>query len=113
MSKTIKFLVDDIRDIEADVIARNIIGARTVYQTNDITGWTLFLDHDLGIPESGLDVIREMITLNNVPEQVVIVSSNPVGRDNIGNALMDYGYIRKSPYEFCRDRLTSIHLENL
>ena len=110
---TVKFLIDDIRDIGVDVIARNIIGARTVYQNNDITGWTLFLDHDLGIPESGLDVIREMIALNNVPERVIIVSSNPVGRDNIGHALTDIGYIRKSPHEFYREPTGDVQLVNL
>lgn len=113
MKQPIKFLIDDVRDIEVDIIARNIVGARIVYQHSDITSWTLFLDHDLGIPESGLDVIREMIALDNVPSIIIIVSSNPVGRDNIGNALTDYGYIRKSPYEFYREVSGNVEVGNL
>lgn len=100
-TKTI--LVDDIRDIDADVICRNFAAAKIIFDLISLTEWSLLLDHDLGESKSGYDLINHLIDTKNIPKRVFIVSSNPVGRDNIGRAIMDTGEYRKlSPMEFVR-----------
>jgi hypothetical protein len=51
-------------------------------------------DHDLGAAESGYDILvwaLENGYLNGVP-RIQLVTANPVGRSNMGNALKNAGY---------------------
>ena len=100
-------LVDDVRDTDADIICRTYVGAKVVADNVHLNDWRLLLDHDLGPGKSGYDFINYLIVNGNQPKSVLIVSSNPVGRDNIGRALEADGYKRKSPHEFFRRKYES------
>lgn len=96
-------LIDDIRDLPADLICRNYYAAELMLKSIWVADWEMLLDHDLGEEQTGYDVIKYAISVNNLPKRVFIVSSNPVGRDNIGHALMaTKEYRKKSPMEFIR-----------
>lgn len=79
-------LIDDMREIQADVVARNYatgIKALELMGPFDI----LLLDHDLGSEEPketgyGIMCFLEENT-EYLPKEIIIVSSNPVGRENI------------------------------
>lgn len=93
---TIKtLLIDDMRNIDVDVIARN---GKAGLQILDLMGGieTLYLDHDLGDGISGYRVACRALELGNMPSTVVLVTSNPVGRDNIIAALKQFGYTNKA-----------------
>ncbi len=102
MSTLKSLLVDDIRDLHADIIARTYKGAEIIADTIFLYDCKILLDHDLGPGKTGYDFINYLIEISNMPAEVFIVSSNPVGRDNIGRALVTEGYIRKSPHNFLR-----------
>lgn len=86
-----KVLIDDVRDMDVDVIIRNPHKISLLENTDiDI----LYLDHDLGVNSfSGYEVIITLIEGFYIyPNTVILVTSNPVGRDRIGNYLLDNGY---------------------
>ena len=91
-----KLLIDDIRDIEGvDYIARNGKAGLTIL---DLIGGikTLYLDHDLGPNSiSGYSVAMKALEQDMMPPKVILVTSNPVGRDNIIAALKQFGYTNK------------------
>jgi hypothetical protein len=92
-------LIDDIRDLNCDVIARNpVIGKELLAMRQ----WKcLCIDHDLGTKETGYDIMKWAVKHNVVPEKVQIVSSNPVGKENIGRLLKDNGYTSIDNVNFC------------
>lgn len=101
--KHLVIAVDDMRDLKADILCRTYKGASELANAMCFKDMELLLDHDLGESKTGYDFIKELLLTKNLPWQVFIVSSNPVGRDNIGGALMvDDLYIRKSPHQFVR-----------
>lgn len=93
-------LIDDFRDVPCDAIARTgEIGVELL----TMNCWDMLcIDHDLGAGISGYAVIVQMLERDDIrkPERVQIVSSNPVGRENIANALIAHGYTRKNPVDF-------------
>jgi hypothetical protein len=94
-------LIDDMREIEADVIARTFeAGIKALKLLGPFE--TLYLDHDLGEvdetsgSESWVTVDGQKLPMNGygimcfleanphlLPEKITIVSSNPVGRKNM------------------------------
>ena len=84
-------LIDDLRDIDVDVIARN--GKAGLVILDLIRVDVLYLDHDLG-PDSisGYTVAMKALDLDIMPPTVILVTSNPVGRDNIIAGLKQFGY---------------------
>lgn len=94
-------LIDDIRDIKSDVIARTFeAGIHALKNEGPFT--TLYLDHDLGEvdPRTGDEcwttVDGQQLPMNGygimcfleanqhyLPKAIRIVSSNPVGRKNM------------------------------
>lgn len=85
-------LIDDMRDIKADVVARTYaegINALAYDGPFDI----LYLDHDLGEVDINSDYAYDpsgygvMCFLEEnpqyLPKQIVLVTSNPVGRKNM------------------------------
>lgn len=89
-------LIDDIRDIEATVIARNYDDG--IYQLQYNGPWDLLLlDHDLasydqvGREKTGYDV---MCWLENnaefFPSKIRCVSANPVGKQRIEAVIRKY-----------------------
>ncbi len=90
-------LIDDMRDLTADAVART--GEEGIRALQNDGPWgMLYLDHDLGEGKTGYDVACWLERNPQfLPERVIIVSSNPVGRKNIEAVLRKFyiqdGYI--------------------
>lgn len=79
-------LIDDIRDIEATVVARTY--AEGIYALkNDGPFDVLYLDHDLGEEHPKHTGYGVMCFLEEFPEflpkEIQLVTANPVGRQNM------------------------------
>lgn len=79
-------LIDDLRDIKADVVARTYdegIDALTNKGPFDV----LYLDHDLADPDphkTGYGIMCFLeANLRLLPGKIMLVTSNPVGRKNM------------------------------
>jgi hypothetical protein len=87
-------IVDDERSLGCEIIARTVdVGLRVLLAIPEIE--CLCIDHDLGDEnprKTGLYVVREAIASGCLPNRVQIVTQNPVGKQNIQNALKDHGY---------------------
>lgn len=93
MKKEFHLLIDDVRTFQMDCIARTIEQGEDCLAGFPVTH--LYIDHDLGEEESGYDLIKWAIKEGLCPHNVQIVSMNPVGRDNIANALHSAGYLKR------------------
>lgn len=92
-------LIDDMRDsMGCDAVARTANGARKLLKECKWDG--LCLDHDLGGSETGYDILMWAIENFCVPPLVQLVTSNPVGRDRMGAALVEAGWVKKSPINY-------------
>lgn len=99
MKKDLKtLLIDDIRTLEMnepDVIARNYDSARMLLHEFD---WKrIYIDHDLGeedVTKTGYKLISDALEIGVLKhtKSIIIVSSNPVGVDNIRRALLKHGW---------------------
>lgn len=101
-------LVDDTRDLNADVILRHSNAADAVLPRLNLRFDTVLLDHDLGewSERDGYYVLMEHI-VNRENERrplfVELVSSNPVGRERMRQALLhDAGYVELVLFRFKR-----------
>jgi hypothetical protein len=94
-------LIDDIRDLNCDVIART---AKAGLKLLEQGGWsTVCFDHDLGEDEAtGYEVMAHAFLADWMKEvkHVQLVTSNPVGRTNMANLLKDEGYSSKDGINF-------------
>lgn len=95
-------LIDDIRDIGCVETARTPEAAREALSRG---GWNcVYLDHDLGEDcESGYDILKWALAEGLMPGNVVLVTANPVGRENMANQLLDHGYSRSYFNEFKKE----------
>ena len=79
-------LIDDMRNIDADVIARTFEEGVEALR-NDGPFSTLYLDHDLGEEDprkTGYDIMCFLEENQRyMPGQIIVVSSNPVGRQKM------------------------------
>lgn len=85
-------LIDDCRDLHADVIARTADAGRKMLE---VGGWEmLMLDHDLGSATdlSGYDVLVWALERGLCPQNVQLVTSNPPGLSRMRAALEGAGY---------------------
>jgi len=91
-----RVLVDDIRDPHQYGVDRTFRTAKSFLASEELSMIdVLFLDHDLGVGKTGYDVIVELVEQRQIyPSTVEIVSSNPVGIENIGRCLEHNGYYR-------------------
>lgn len=87
-------IIDDIRELNCDFIAKNGRDGLQMMTEHFDEIRVLCLDHDLGdVNEpTGFDVLSSLMLRWLVPEEVQLVTSNPVGRDRMANLLMDNGY---------------------
>ena len=86
-------LIDDVRDLRVDAIARNAEAGRVLLS---VGCWdTLYLDHDLGdtSAETGYGVLVWALEQGLVPHNVTLVTSNPTGRLRMESALRGGGYL--------------------
>ena len=91
--------IDDERDLQVDKLYRT--GEQAIAEI-DLAEEVevLYMDHDLGEGLNGVETIKVLLEKGLRPKQVHIVSSNPVGRDNIMDVLVhDYGYKKLSPFQ--------------
>lgn len=100
--KELHLLIDDIRNVGEDVFARTPDIGKAMLMRFPVTH--LYIDHDLGLDaegneyENGYKVITWALETGCLPARVQIVSSNPVGRQNIESALINEGYVRQGSY---------------
>jgi len=89
----ISLLVDDVRDLRVtDLIARTYKGAVQVLTALSVN--VLYLDHDLGPGKTGYDLLNFIFDpkIRIKPKQIILVTMNPVGRQNMIRAILNNGY---------------------
>jgi hypothetical protein len=98
-----ELLIDDVRDLGCDLIARNYGAGVKVLLNMPID--FLYLDHDLGPGKTGYDVLNFIFRpdIRIFPKVIFLVTMNPVGRDNMKRALEANGYIAKGNQKFVRE----------
>lgn len=83
-------LIDDERDLYCQAIARTPEVAKHLLRCNC---WEcVCFDHDLGCNETGYDIMMWMFNSNIYPPKIQLVTSNPVGRKNMGDLLKSKEY---------------------
>lgn len=93
-------LIDDLRNTPCDFIARTPeAGKEALRRLKPLLTHVIF-DHDLGDCESGYDVMVWALENGFMPNNVQLVTSNPVGRDNMIAALLSAGYVAKNKVEY-------------
>ncbi len=85
-------LIDDMRDLNVDVIART---AKAGYKMLAIGGWEVILfDYDLGCSDTGADLLTWAIEKNMLQDaKINLVTSLPIGMERMQSALEAGGYI--------------------
>jgi len=68
-------------------------GEATIYLAHMDNVHTVSLDHDLG-PDSpnGYQIVKWMIEHGRLPGRIILHTANPVGRNNMREALQKVGY---------------------
>lgn len=93
-------LIDDVRDLNCDVTAKTPEAGKKMLA---LGVWEcLCLDHDLGVIENGYDIAKWAIENGFMPNHVQLVTSNPVGKTNISNALTSGGWETRNGTDFYR-----------
>lgn len=96
-------LIDDLRNTPSDFIARTPdAGKEALRRLSPLLTHVIF-DHDLGEGESGYDVMTWALDNDFMPDNVQLVTSNPVGRDNMIAALLANGYKAKNKLEYYKE----------
>jgi len=93
-------LIDDVRDFNVDIIARNGISGLKLLDAFDFE--MVYFDHDLGDGITGFEVLSQALNRNRLNQsKIKLITSNPVGRERMENILGDFGFkkIRPNPYE--------------
>lgn len=94
----LELLIDDCRNLGTEAIARTPAAARYLLS---LRIWRrVYLDHDLGEGETGYDVLTWALERGLMPERVQLVTSNPVGRQNMRAALENAGYVTADGINF-------------
>lgn len=95
-------LVDDTRSFYVDVTLRTADDARKFFAQPQPVAH-LYMDHDLGCvdrhgnDDTGYNVLTWLLENGQRPEQVTLVTMNPVGRDRMAAALEAHGYVPERP----------------
>jgi len=89
-------LIDDERNIYCDIIARTSHAGKEILRGLASVLTHLVLDHDLGpnSDESGYEVAKWAFENACMPENVQVVTMNPVGREKIVKLLESNGYFQ-------------------
>jgi hypothetical protein len=96
MKEKFTVVVDDLRNIGADIICRTHDAAIRVLAAVPVDH--LYLDHDLGCIDengqerTGYDVANFLEGIEPKPDRVTLVTDNPSGRVRMGLALEAMGY---------------------
>ncbi len=98
MADEFHLLIDDFREYDMDHTAKNAEEGRKALLAFPVTH--LYMDHDLGgvtcdwSAETGYDILVWALERGVCPPNVQMVTSNPVGRDNMVAALENAGYTK-------------------
>jgi hypothetical protein len=94
-------LIDDVRDLGCEAIARTSEAARLLLPLGE---WEcVCFDHDLGLgEETGYQILVWAIENNHLPNKVQLVTSNPVGKKSMAQALIIVGFTTKNGVDFER-----------
>lgn len=85
-------IIDDKRDLNCEVVARTAEAGKWALKNGS---WEcLCLDHDLGIGETGYDVLKWAIENKCLPDRVQLVTDNSVGLLNMAATLESNGFTR-------------------
>lgn len=88
----VTLLIDDLRIIETDVVARTFDEGLQALQDYEVS--LLYLDHDLGsldVKETGYDIVCWLEQNPEYwPQEIIVITANPVGRQNIYRVLEQY-----------------------
>lgn len=93
-------IIDDIRELNCELIAKNARDGIKMVMENFDRIECLCLDHDLGEAMNGYDVLCHLMYRNLVPNNVQLVTANPVGQVNMARVLEHYGYETKDGRNF-------------
>lgn len=87
-------LIDYVRNLSGmDVILRTPEAALKFLDGFDTSGHFVYMDNDLAIKGTeGYQILRKLLDFGQRPKKVVLVTSNPVGAENMRNDLLDAGY---------------------
>lgn len=91
-------LIDDTRDLPADLIARTFAAGKQVLEAFDVS--YLKLDHDLGELKTGYDIVLLLEEWHftgerKIPKTIELVTANSVGLKNMYAALERmYPYVK-------------------
>ena len=94
MSNEFHLLIDDFRTYDMDHTARTAQEGRQALLSFPVTH--LYMDHDLGehSDTDGYKVVVWALERGVCPAHVQLVTSNPVGRNNMAAALENAGYVK-------------------
>lgn len=98
-------LIDDMRNLDhVDAICRHSKGAKRFLEQMKGNFECLMMDHDLGLEsEDGYQILTWALENDLVPDKVEMVTSNPVGRERMGLALINAGYTKKNPGYYVKE----------
>ena len=91
-----------VRNLNCEFIARTAGEGMQLLQQYAGQIECVCLDHDLGEKLTGYDVACWALERDLMPRHVQLVTSNPVGRKNISDALIVYKYSTKNGIDFYR-----------
>jgi len=96
-------LIDDFREFDVDHIAKNAREGQKALLAFPVTH--LYMDNDLGDVDepTGYDVLTWALMRGIHPTNVMLVTSNPVGRDKMAAALENAGYSKKGNWYILPD----------
>lgn len=97
-----QLLIDDVKNFNTDIIARNFKAGMAVLRTGIVTH--LYLDYDLGSNKTGADILKDGLSENIIPNKVELVSWSPPGLIHMRNILRDNHFESKNNANFERKK---------
>lgn len=90
MKRKMKVLIDDQRDLGADITCRTSAKARRILKQKKTD--FLMIDHDLGGNENGYDILKWALEKGYAPSKIRLVTENPYGHASMAALLKHFGY---------------------
>ena len=100
---TLTLLIDDEKNIQADVVARNSKAALLLLP---LKCWAhILLDNDLGEKMEGHHILEWMVEEDCLPPTITLVTNNPPARDFMKKFLLRQGYKTRAGDPFTLDKM--------